>query len=169
MTTYPSNRGEPVTAVLLPFTTGRKLVSCELFDRLASRIVADERLPPGLAERIVDQALAFLAACARNTGAPLAPSELVDLGWHTFILHTRDYADFCDRIAGRFLHHVPAEVSDPEASGESAHATLVRTVAAIERAGYAVDPALWPAISGKCNVNCSQCKNGCSDDPPPAS
>ncbi|GAB2775917.1 glycine-rich domain-containing protein [Amycolatopsis magusensis] len=156
-----------MTAVLAPFATGRKLISTPLFDRLAGRIVAEEQLTRELAERIVEQALAFLAVCARNTGAPLAPSELVDIGWHTFILHTRDYADFCDRIAGRFLHHVPTEDGDPAETGAAAHATLSRTVAAIERAGYAVDPALWPAVNGKCNVNCSQCKNGCSDDPPP--
>jgi hypothetical protein len=158
-----------VTAVLTPSATSRKLVTSSLFDRLAHRIVTEEQLPRDLAERIVEQALAFLAACARNTGAPVAPSELVDIGWHTFILHTRDYANFCDRIAGRFLHHVPTEDGERAATGEAAHATLMRTVAAIERAGYAVDPALWPAVSGKCNVNCSQCKNGCSDDPPPAS
>lgn len=158
-----------MTAVLNKSTTGRSLISSALFNQLTSRIVADEKLNRDLAERIVDQALAFLAACARNTGAPLAPSELVDIGWHTFILHTRDYADFCDRIAGRFLHHVPTEDGDSAATGEAAHATLARTVAAIERAGYAVDAALWPAVNGKCNVNCSQCKNGCSDDPPPVS
>ncbi|WP_410654142.1 glycine-rich domain-containing protein [Amycolatopsis sp. lyj-112] len=157
-----------MTAVLAPSATGRTLVSGELFDRLAGRIVAEEKLDRHSAERVVDQSLAFLAACALNTGDPLAPSELVDIGWHTFILHTRDYAIFCDRIAGRFLHHVPTEAGDPGASGEAAHATLMRTVAAIERAGYAVDPALWPAVKGDCDVNCSQCKNGCSDDPPPA-
>ncbi|MFC3450903.1 glycine-rich domain-containing protein [Amycolatopsis speibonae] len=158
-----------MTAVLIPSTTGRPLLSGALFERLAGRIIVEEKLDRDLAERIVDQTLAFLAACARNTGARLAPSDLVDIGWHTFILHTRDYAEFCDRIAGRFLHHVPATDGDPDASGEAAHATLMRTVTAIEQAGYAVDPALWPAAKGNCNVNCSQCKNGCSDDPPPAS
>jgi hypothetical protein len=157
-----------VTALLNKSTTGRSLISSALFDQLASRIVADEKLNRDLAERIVDQALAFLSACATNTGAPLAPSELVDIGWHTFILHTRDYGTFCERIAGRFLHHVPTDENDPSASGEAAHTTLLRTVASIKRAGYAIDPALWPTAGGKCNVNCSQCKNGCSDDPPPA-
>ncbi len=153
-----------MTTVLTSSTTGRALVSGVLFDRLVDRIVAEERLDRGLAERVVDQALAFLAACARNIGSRLAPSDMVDIGWHTFVLHTRDYADFCDRIAGRFLHHVPTSVGDLETSGEAAHATLVRTMTAIERAGYAVDPALWPAVGD----NCSQCKNGCTDDPPPA-
>jgi SAM-dependent methyltransferase len=29
-------------------------------------------------------------------------------GWHAFILHTDDYAEFCQRVAGRFIHHLPA-------------------------------------------------------------
>lgn len=37
------------------------------------------------------------------------PSQVVDVAWHEFILHTRTYADFCRRGLGRFLHHTPAE------------------------------------------------------------
>lgn len=157
-----------MTAVLTKPTTGRSLISAELFDRLVHRIVADEKLDRDLAERITDQALAFLWACAANTGAPLAPSELVDIGWHTFLLHTRDYAAFCDQIAGRFLHHVPTDENDPVASGEAARTTLAQTVTAIRGAGFATDPDLWPTIGGMFTGNCSQCKNGCTDDPPPA-
>jgi len=71
-------------------------------------------------------------------------------------------------VAGVFLHHVPTDRDDPDAHGERAHATLVRTVRAIEQAGFAVDGALWSAATDKCNVKCSPCHNGCSDDPPPA-
>ncbi|WP_431904663.1 glycine-rich domain-containing protein [Amycolatopsis thermoflava] len=156
-----------MTAVMNGPVTGRSLVSHELFNRLARRLAVEEKLDPGLSERIVDQALAFLAACATNCGAPLAPSELVDLGWHTFVLHTKDYAEFCDRVAGRFLHHVPTDESDPSAGGPAARDTLVRTMSAIRGAGYTLDVDLWPHPDAD-HVNCSQCKNGCYDDPPPA-
>lgn len=33
----------------------------------------------------------------------------VDRLWHTFITFTREYAAFCEQVAGRFIHHVPAE------------------------------------------------------------
>ena len=36
------------------------------------------------------------------------PSRLADELWHEFILHTRDYAAFCQTAFGRTLHHVPA-------------------------------------------------------------
>jgi len=31
----------------------------------------------------------------------------VDELWHTFVIFTREYAAFCDRVAGQFMHHVP--------------------------------------------------------------
>jgi len=153
-----------MTAVMTERTTGRSLVSWDLFDRLVHRIVTDDKLERDMAERIIDQALAFLSACATNTGAALAPSELVDIGWHVFLLHTRDYAAFCDRIAGRFLHHVPTGPDDPAAGGESARDTLLRTVAAIEAAGFVIDADLWPRSTA---VTCTGCHNGCHNDPPP--
>ena len=154
---------DTLTAVLHAPVTGRSLIDPALFERLASRIVGEHDVERGLAERTMDQALAFLAACARNTGSPLAPSDLVDIGWHTFVLHTRDYAAFCERIAGRFLHHVPTEDHDPAASGDTARGTVARTVGAIEAAGFPVDAELWPQA-----VGCTGCHNGCHDDPPPA-
>ncbi len=31
----------------------------------------------------------------------------IDLMWHTFLLYTRDYADFCETHFGFFVHHQP--------------------------------------------------------------
>ncbi|MFJ8813781.1 glycine-rich domain-containing protein [Amycolatopsis thermoflava] len=159
------SKEDTLTAVMSTPVTGQALVEPALFERLVNRIAGEHDLERGLAERIMDQALAFLAACARNTGSPLAPSELVDIGWHTFVLHTRDYAAFCERIAGRFLHHVPTEDHDPAASGEAARGTMARTVAAIEDAGFTLDLELWPSAA---QAGCTGCHNGCHDDPPPA-
>ncbi|MBB5020219.1 hypothetical protein HNQ59_003536 [Chitinivorax tropicus] len=36
------------------------------------------------------------------------PSKVVDELWHEFILHTRNYQDFCRKAFGYFLHHTPA-------------------------------------------------------------
>lgn len=157
-----------------PVATGRSLVEPELFDRLTARIVADhDEIDHATAERIMDQALAFLGACAAST-APLSPAKLVDIGWHTFILHTKDYREFCDRIAGRFIDHVPTDdngqdcqmcnaCQDGGGDGK-AHGALSAslTALALAEAGYVVDAPLW-----KDGGNCSQCHNGCHNDPPP--
>ncbi|MFZ3569294.1 glycine-rich domain-containing protein [Streptomyces sp. BH034] len=91
-----------------------------------------------LACRIVGEAAKFVAAGAQYD-VPMAPSRVVDEGWHALILHTSLYADLCARF-GRFVHHHPGY--DPTNYDPQ---ILERTRAMIERAGYSVDPDLWTA------------------------
>jgi hypothetical protein len=141
-------------------TIPRELVSSRMFARLTRRVMADHGMDQAAAERITDQALAFLLACARNPGSGLAPSPEVDKGWHAFILHTADYAEFCQRVAGRFIHHLPTEPGDQDDEGATIHAT----VAAMRAAGLSVDEGLWP-VSAECTSDCHQCHAGCHDSP----
>jgi hypothetical protein len=69
----------------------------------------------------------------------------------TFILYTKDYAAFCQDIAGRFIHHLPDDGPDAREHPAGHPGVRARTLDAIERAGYAVDPELWRlADGGKC-------------------
>ncbi|MFF5171539.1 glycine-rich domain-containing protein [Micromonospora sp. NPDC000089] len=147
--------------------TGRSLVSDELFDRLTRRIAREHpELAADVPARIVDQALAFLGACATTTER-IGPTELVDLGWHAFLLHTREYADFCQRVAGRFIHHEPEPDSDEPrpAAPEPIGAPIARTVAAITAGGFALDHPLWAGSAADCDKKCSQCHAGCHNSP----
>lgn len=36
----------------------------------------------------------------------------IDDMWHTFILFTKNYADFCDKFFGEFIHHQPMSEED---------------------------------------------------------
>src|SRR5690242_15526602 len=101
--------GETMTSqtTSLGLNPHRILLPAALADRLVARVAAEHpELPEGMPNRILGQTVAFLEACATAT-EPIGPSELVDIGWHTFILYTHEYAEFCDQIAGRFIHHVP--------------------------------------------------------------
>jgi hypothetical protein len=143
----------------------RKQLPTTLVDRLVARIAAEHpELSADLPARILDQTVAFLETCATAT-EPIGPSELVDIGWHTFILYTHEYAEFCYRIAGRFIHHVPDDgptgdewPTVPKASA----ATLAATVATMRRAGHRVDVPLW-SMNGA--TECTQCHAGCTDRP----
>src|SRR4029077_20001089 len=42
-----------------------------------------------------------------HPGETLAPCKPVDNFWHGHILDTHMYAEDCDRVFGRFLHHFP--------------------------------------------------------------
>lgn len=135
------------------------LVDPEVTDRLACRITADHpEITEATARRIVGQAAAFIAASGSQPGQSLAPSKLVDIGWHAFILHTVDYARFCEQVVGRFVHHVPTDEDDEKPDGTQA--ARERTLATITAAGYAVDEELWPDMA-----ECTQCHAGCTDSP----
>jgi hypothetical protein len=63
----------------------------------------------------------YFAICLQAGSKPVAmPSRAVDEAWHTFIIYTRAYQDYCQRGLGRFLHHTPVEVmSGPTTAQES--------------------------------------------------
>src|SRR5947209_5215249 len=49
----------------------------------------------------------FLILLTTHPEETLAPSKDVDKFWHGHILDTLRYADDCDTVFGRFLHHFP--------------------------------------------------------------
>ncbi len=143
----------------------RTMIDDQLWGRLVGRIVKDEKLDTALAERIVDQALAYLKLVSTSEGKSYAPSSMVDIGWHTFILYTREYAGFCEKVAGRFIHHAPSDVEGVD-YGSS---TVSETVSAMKVRGITVDEELWTIpgtnyCSGdSCSGSCSGSGDACSD------
>jgi hypothetical protein len=54
------------------------------------------------------RAVEFKAGRVESIAIPLFnEARAIDLMWHTFLIYTRDYADFCERYFGFFLHHQP--------------------------------------------------------------
>ncbi|MGW7198440.1 glycine-rich domain-containing protein [Streptomyces chryseus] len=92
----------------------------------------------GVADRITLEAIKFVAVAAQGVKG-IAPSRVVDQGWHALILHTALYARLCDRIGGGFVHHYP-ELPD---SGRYDPEFIDRTMNAISAAGFSVDRDLW--------------------------
>ncbi|GIE85833.1 glycine-rich domain-containing protein [Actinoplanes regularis] len=174
---------------------GKTLLPDDLFTRLECRIRAEHpEMTPDMPARILDQALAFLGACAVTT-EPIGPSPIVDVGWHTFILYSIDYAAFCDRIAGRFIHHVPdddggrqlsggqmtadCETGDcrytnpPSLNGQAGHegvATVSPMRGSLETTVLAIRAAGYridPDLwpVDASAIDCNQCHAGCHDSP----
>jgi hypothetical protein len=84
----------------------------------------------------------FRLAAAHPRALMSMPSVVVDEVWHEFVLHTREYADFCDAAFGRFLHHEPESAMSPGAAAanrSAALATTLRLARADERAGPGED------------------------------
>ena len=64
---------------------------------------------------------------------------VIDEMWHNFVLFTREYAEFCDRYFGYYLHHGPAtEAEDRE------HAERLQSYASREERIRAVKDAKRP-------------------------
>lgn len=59
------------------------------------------------AESVFGELERYLAVASSS---PASPSKIVDEAWHSFILHTREYADYCLRKFGKFIHHVPQRI-----------------------------------------------------------
>lgn len=136
--------------------TNKGLISDQLWVRLTHRIVKDEQgvdLPT--ADRIMDQALGFLRLVAEDPKGSHSPSPQVDIGWHTFILYTREYAAFCEEMAGRFIHHAPSD----EEGVDYGIGNIARTIAAMKVRGIRVDEPLWSGAEG-----CRYCNNDCSGE-----
>jgi hypothetical protein len=87
------------------------------------RYAREHQATPEEAAELFREMLKWLYLCGRGAaegpnGPPLAVHpeiEKIDWMWHTFLLFTRDYAEFCERYFGFFLHHVPGEDEDDEA------------------------------------------------------
>jgi hypothetical protein len=136
------------------------LISDELHDRLVRQLINEhDGMTGDRAVRTVGQAVAFLKTCVDNPGRHFRPSRAVDLGWHQFILNTQDYAEFCQRVAGYFIHHVPEDNAAPSNSRSALREALTPTVEAMRASGFEVDDELWEASAGKC----TQCHQGCTN------
>lgn len=143
-----------MTAVVNDQKTGRGLVNDDLFGSVAHFVQIHNGQSAERAEQIADQAFAFVVTAA-TASVSMIPSDDVDDGLHAFILHTREYAEFCQAHAGRFLHHNPepgAGCRTLEAVTASAHA--------MKAAGFAVRDELW-TVNGE---NAAQCDADCGRD-----
>ncbi|MDI3390725.1 hypothetical protein QIS99_31690 [Streptomyces sp. B-S-A8] len=140
-----------MTAVSNDLRTGRSLVDEELFDSIVRLVVHEKGCDIDYAARATDQALAFIATASVAT-VPMVPSDDVDHSLHAFVLHTKDYADFCQQHAGRFLHHNPR----PGGGGRTLEAVQTSTHA-MKAAGFMVLDDLW-TVNGE---NAAQCDSDC--------
>ena len=115
--------------------------------RVVARLVEEEGISSAEAELWVAEMLKFLYAAmhARREalGFQLRPPDKVDMAWHAFILHTRDYAHFCGRELGFFLHHEP-DAPDDDGAGVQGALDYLRTRALVEQLFGPINAEIWP-------------------------
>lgn len=129
----PDPPGGPLPVLARLLITDQQFTSCR-----STVMDANPEMSQEMAARIVEEGLKFVAACSKNPGVALAPSRIVDEGWHALLLHTAMYADLCTSLGGNYVHHYPGY--DPTNYDPS---VLDRTRAAIAGLGYKADVELW--------------------------
>jgi hypothetical protein len=91
---------------------------------LLQRLSAKASVRSSEAEELFDDTKRFLYLCAISSDT-LAPSSRIDECWHHFILFTEDYATFCNRFLGKFMHHRPRYPDDPPGDGRPVRNALI--------------------------------------------
>lgn len=84
---------------------------------------------------------------------PLVPSPAIDAAWHAFLLHTQEYADYCDDQFGRFVHHRPCSTNRPSRS----KGTYSRTRRLAEEHFGPLDEVAWPIMAA--GVDCDSMRS----------
>jgi len=115
-----------IASVVVSAGLGIALVTLWSKWRTAARaeFIRKYRLPKGLFDKLshkhphltrkdcelVAQSLRqfFLAHLRSGREFVAMPSQVTDDLWHELILHTKTYAEFCQRSFGGFMHHTPA-------------------------------------------------------------
>ena len=100
------------------------------------------------AERTFNALKQFMVVCRMKSGIKVS-SEPIDEFWHTFLLFTEDYRDFCDDYLGMFVNHRPFEAPTPSFYYE--------TKDFAQSLFGSLDPEFWP-VHGK-----ADCSSSCSD------
>lgn len=114
--------------------------------KVIKRYVLDHDVAEAEAERRFEGLKQFLYICSITPGYKVT-SDAIDSMWHTFLLFTQDYRDFCTRYLGKFINHEPFEVPSPE--------SYLTTRARTQEVFGSLDEGLWPL---KAKLSCS---SGC--------
>lgn len=153
----------------------RNLVSTETYRRLRNRIQKDKGYSQAHSELCIDSAIGFLYLCATNNG-PFVPSRFVDDGWHTFLLYTQEYFEFCNRIAGRYIHHSPndraksssANIDSEYRVGKVPSYGIKHTIDAMVQSNIPIDLNAWldhtNLVDSDCDDRACERQESCKAD-----
>lgn len=130
---------------------------------IVNRLAKEENIEINDAEMRFAVLKTFLDFAAKSV-KPCFPSKEIDDAWHTFILFTKDYQQFCSNFLQSFVHHVPFVSDEHKVShftpgyfcyieNKQFKRTFVKTLAGLERQFKA------NCGSGGDCTSCSKCGN----------
>ena len=112
--------------------------------RVVSDYAIEKHISLDLAEYHFQELIKFLIVCA-SAQKRCAPSEALDAPWHSFVMFTKEYRDFCLINFGRIIDH------DPSPKEKNVEAYVRTRALAAERFGD-LDKNFWP--KGELGATC---------------
>jgi hypothetical protein len=103
---------------------------------VVKRYAEDANVSMEMAEKTFNGLKQYLAVCV-FTGGKRTPAKLIDECWHTFILHLKDYDEFCQEKMRGMVYHNPA-------IDNSGMDYYPKTRAGAEALCGELDPEIWP-------------------------
>jgi hypothetical protein len=129
------------------------------------RYAEETRLPPEVLDEHEREIKRFLALSAINPGKYGMRGPMDEL-WHTFIIFTSSYAEFCRQLGGGFIHHLPATPNGDTEQKREEKSGYVLFLEDYERVFDESPPAhLWPRPRGGevMDPSCDQCGIWCAE------
>lgn len=83
------------------------------FAQVKEKLLLEGEIPPDAIDEAISEFRKYLLLVALGHKSVAMVSREVDTVWHTFILFTKDYAQFSKEAFGFFLHHQPSIPSQP--------------------------------------------------------
>ena len=120
------------------------LIKCKMNDTPELGLEGEE------VEIAVEEYRRFLVLKMENPSVKMVPTGLMDKAWHTHILDTRRYAEDCEAMFGRFLHHHPSYKGAESGQREDVLTRASEVMSSLYSERYGHDPL---GEDGGCNTD----------------
>ncbi|WP_159095835.1 glycine-rich domain-containing protein [Xanthomonas fragariae] len=154
---------------IVPYEDSHDLIRKALsfpVDSIVLRYANEVGISKSSASKHALEVIRYLALCALYPEKKFPMVRTVDKFWHEFIVNTVDYVNFCKAVAGRYIHHKPADSSAGDGS--------VNLMGDYEFFRYAYErhfcelppPQFWPSLDAGPGgfADCHNCFSMSSDD-----
>jgi hypothetical protein len=128
---------------------------------IVSRYCDDTNTTMPVALRRATELKRYLSISAQHPGHRFPMVQSLDPLWHTFIIFTREYHEFCNLLGAGYLHHAP-HVGDVDVC---AMRQDYRRFLDIYKRTFGPPPGdIWPEEihgecgGGDCQSNCAKCR-----------
>ena len=129
------------------------------FSLVKQKLMVKQNWEAELCDRVEGLYRQFLALHATYPETMLVPSPSLDEFWHRHILDTQKYAEDCEFVFGRFLHHAPSTGTSEER--ETMNEKFTETIE-LFRFHFGSDPRATPKdFEVVAHCGCHRCRCRC--------